>query len=365
MFVEKLKLYQFRNLKNQEIDFSNNLNLIYGDNGEGKTNLLEAIYILSLTKSFRTSVLQDYISFQNQEASIFADIKDDDGETKNIGVSFFSDKAKKTFINHKEEVSLSNFIKNLICISFNPTDILMVKQGSFERRRFLDKHISNFNQNYLQKLIEYKKALKNKTILLRQGTSEKQIIPWNKIMADCAYDILQERISFLKELEEKAKKIYQKLAPLDGELKVYLKNTPVGIKNKESLFEKYNTYINQEIITKKPQIGIHKDDVAIFLENKEAKKYASQGQSRSIVLSLKLGVLDLIKEKTQKSPIVLLDDVDSELDDNRRNMLFSMVLDQDEQIFISATNKDFLSFYEKSKKDYNIYKIKEGLIKKE
>ena len=307
MFVEKLKLYQFRNLKNQEIDFSNNLNLIYGDNGEGKTNLLEAIYILSLTKSFRTSVLQDYISFQNQEASVFADIKDDEGETKNIGVSFFSDKAKKTFINHKEEASLSNFIKNLICISFNPTDILMVKQGSFERRRFLDKHISNFNQNYLQKLIEYKKALRNKTILLRQGMSEKQIIPWNKIMAEAAFDIQQERKFFLKDLEERASKIYAKLAPQDGKLKIYLKNAPVDIKNKEALFEKYNLFLNNEISTRKPQVGAHKDDVAIFLENKEAKKYASQGQSRSIVLSLKLGVLDLIKEKTNQSPVVLFD----------------------------------------------------------
>ena len=121
MIVDKLFLYQFRNLKNQDIKFSNRLNLIYGNNGEGKTNLLEAIYLLSITKSFRQSNREDFISFQEREASVFADIKDN-VSLKNIGISFFRDQGKKLFINHNEEKSLSNFIKNLICICFTPNE---------------------------------------------------------------------------------------------------------------------------------------------------------------------------------------------------------------------------------------------------
>lgn len=343
MIVDKLFLYQFRNLKNQDIKFSNRLNLIYGNNGEGKTNLLEAIYLLSITKSFRQSNREDFISFQEREASVFADIKDN-VSLKNIGISFFRDQGKKLFINHNEEKSLSNFIKNLICICFTPNDLLMIRGASELRRKFLDKHISDYEPIYLNYLLQYKKALKNKTILLHQGASKEQILPWNRILADCGFFIQQKRIEFLQKLEEYAKEIYSQIAPNDDSLNLVLKNNFQNEVSKEALLIKYNNYLSQEIMFKKSLVGIHRDDLLVFLGDKDSKKYASQGQARSIVLSLKLGVLKLLENKLNESLVVLLDDMDSELDDSRREMLITSIFEKTEQVFISGVNKNILDF---------------------
>ncbi len=361
MFVNKLKLYQFRNLKDQEINFSNRLNLIHGDNGEGKTNLLESLYILSLTKSFRLAKSQDFICLGKEESSIFADIEDSIS-SKNIGISFYKNQNKKIFVNHIEEKSVGNFIKNLVCICFNPIDILMIKSGAEDRRKFLDKHVSDYNASYLVNLLQYKKALKNKNILLKSAVSKEKILPWNKIMADNAFIIQKERVKFLKELEIESKKIYSQIAPKDGELNLGLKNNFLGIETKEELFSRYNNYINQELMFKKSMVGIHKDDLLIFLGNKESRKYASQGQARSIVLALKLGVIKVLESKLGESPVVLLDDVDSELDDTRREMLFSMIFNQKTQVFISAVNNHILSFCGNYSERVKTFTIKHGMI---
>ncbi|MGI6680291.1 MAG: DNA replication/repair protein RecF [Bdellovibrionota bacterium] len=345
MIVDKLYLYQFRNLKDQNINFSNKINLIYGNNGEGKTNLLEALYILSITKSFRPAKTEDFISFPNNEASVFADIKDGD-ITKNIGVSFFRNQGRKLFIEHQEEKSLNNFIRNLICISFSPNDLLMVRGASELRRRFLDKHISDYEPLYLNYLLQYKKALRNKIILIKQGASQKEVIPWNKILAECGFFIQQKRVEFLRNLEDKAKDIYSTIAPHDGKLNLVLKNNFKNEVSKEGLFNRYNSYLRQELMFKRVLVGVHRDDLLMFLGDRESKKYSSQGQVRSIVLSLKLGVLKLLEEVLKESPIVLLDDVDSELDDKRREMLVATIFNQTEQVFISGVNKNILDFLE-------------------
>ncbi len=361
MFVNKLKLYQFRNLKDQEVNFSKKINLIYGDNGEGKTNLLESIYILSLTKSFRATKSDDLISCSQNEASVFADIEDMIS-TKNIGISFFKNQSKKIFVNHNEEKSISNFIKNLVCVCFNPIDILMVKSSAEDRRKFLDKHVSDYNPIYLNYLLHYKRALKNKNILLKVGASRDKILPWNKILSDNAFFIQSERIKFLKLLNEQAKEFYSQIAPDDSELSISLKNNFINETSKEGLYERYNRYIDQEIMFKKTLVGVHKDDLLIFLGNKDSKKYASQGQTRSIVLALKLGVIKVLEKTLGEYPVVLLDDVDSELDDKRREMLFSNIFYQKSQIFISAVNTNILKFCKDSLKDIKVFNIKHGTL---
>lgn len=363
MIVDKLYLYQFRNLKNQDIKFKDRLNLIYGNNGEGKTNLLEAIYLLSITKSFRQSRSEDFVSFKEQEASIFADISDNAGQ-KNIGISFFRNQGKKIFVNHNEEKSISNFIKNLVCICFSPSDILMIKGQVELRRRFLDKHISDYEPLYLVHLLQYKKALKNKMALLQTGASKEQIITWNKILAEHGFYIQQKRLEFLQKLEDKTKSIYKDIAPNDEELNLVLKNNFQNEVSKENLFEKYTSYLSQEMMLKKVMVGVHRDDLLIFLGNKDSKKYASQGQARSIVLSLKLGVLKLLEEKLNDEPIILLDDVDSELDDARREMLITTIFKQIGQVFISGVNKNILNFLTK-KEDVEIFNISCGKVMSE
>ena len=360
MIVDKLYLYQFRNLKNQDINFSNRLNLIYGNNGEGKTNLLEALYLLSITKSFRQAKSEDYISFQEREASVFADIQDLNG-SKNIGLSFYKNQNKKIFVNHKEEKSISEFIKNLVCICFTPNDILMIRGASELRRKFLDKHISDYEPIYLNYLLQYKKALKNKTILLHRGATQNEILPWNKILADSGFFIQQKRLEFLLKLEEKAQDIYSQIAPKDDKLNLVLKNNFQNEISKESLLAKYNNYIPQELVLRKSLVGIHRDDLLVFLGDKDSKKYASQGQARSIVLSLKLGVLKLLEDKLKESPIVLLDDVDSELDDTRREMLITNIFEHTEQVFISGVNKNILDFL-KNKEIIKIFNLSCGKV---
>lgn len=359
MHLQRLYVSGFRNLREQEFYPSPGLNLIIGDNGQGKTNILEAIYLLSLTKSFRTPNKSDFIKWGESRASIFGEISSK-GAIKTLGVLFEGDK-KVLELNGDKITALSRYIGNFITVTFSPLDLGIVRGSGSTRRRFLDKHIVDRNHNRLEALLSYQRALTHKQKLLKSLTpSSSELSPWNKLIAREGASIARERREFCGALLIKAKAIHQGLAPEDPPLGLSIASSikdPETRENEELFFEFLEQSSKKEILARSALYGPHRDDLTILLGASEAKPFASQGQARTIVIALKLGILSLIEEKKDgDSPVVLLDDVESELDMGRREKLLELVSGQKgRQVIITGTDRSTL-------KAASQFTVQEGVI---
>ena len=361
MHIKNLKLYNFRNLRDCEIEFSPGINFIYGNNGQGKTNIVEAISFLSWGKSFRTGSPREMVTWDESEASVFAELVRS-GEDESLGISIKNGR-KKGYLFGDPVKSLNEYLGRFICVSFSPTDLMLVQGAPKERRNFIDRHLTALNPELISVFANYTKSLKSKNRILKEGTSDiNTIIPWNTSLAETGSKIYQARKNFIETLSEKAGKIHQEFGKADGWLKLELiSDIPLEIaEDKEKLFEELKEAFQKESIIGKSIIGCHKDDMHIGLGNKKARSFASQGQSRSIVLSLILAATDLIEETRNCSPVILLDDVDSELDPDRAKRFFELIWNQSRQICITGTNPRMISGSFKSEPKF--FKISGGLV---
>ena len=337
MHVSNLRLYQFRNFTDEKINFSPNVNFIVGANGQGKTNLVEAFNVLSLGRSFRTSSLRDLVQWGHKEASIFARVEQDH-EDLELGIAIQGGE-RLAYVNGNQAKSLSEYVGRLLCVSFSPDDLELVKGGPGERRRFIDRHLFDLKPNLMADMLQYQRALKNKNVLLKSGEqSHERYLPWNQILAETGTKIVRERIVLVQALEEAAREIYSSFAPQDGELGLKCINT-LSLDNldQETVFKFLTENLSKEINRQRTTFGPHRDDIEISIAGHEARSFASQGQTRSVVLALKLAVINILEEKRKESPIVLLDDVDSELDRKRGEAFLSLVLSQKRQILVTGT----------------------------
>lgn len=344
MILSKIKLYNFRNLKNQTINFSGGVNLIIGRNGQGKTNTLEAVNILSTARSFRTSKLSETIGWGQSEASVFGDIVYCNGLETSLGVSL-EKKTRKGFINNELVRSVDEFIGKLACVTFTPSDLELVRGGPAERRRFLDKALSFLNPKYIRTLSSYNTALRSKNTILRDGRGKisnnliNQIASWNTILCKHGADILKSRREFIDRLIPTAKEIYNKFTPNEETMGLLLKSARIELEPSYFLLhEEMTEAIEREINQGRSLVGPHRDDLIITLSGNDSRAFASQGQTRSIVLALKLALIEEIRSVRGEPPVILLDDVDSELDSGRREHFFKSILDCGSQIIITATN---------------------------
>ncbi|MBN8547684.1 MAG: DNA replication/repair protein RecF [Deltaproteobacteria bacterium] len=341
MHIESLKLYHFRNLKDQTVHFNAGANFIVGKNGQGKTNLVEAINLLSIGRSFRTTGLDELIRWKEKSCSVFATVNTSSGRI-DLGVAIEGE-SRKAYLDGEQVEFVGAFLGKLLCISFSPTDIALVKGSPQERRKFLDKHMVDLEPQLMTALVDYHKALRNKNALLKAGVSDARALDtWNELLAAAALKIHLGRAQFLADLQDRAAKIYAKFSADDGAVTLGLKSsafaseTPVTI---EGLLERYAQVRDREIHFRASAIGPHRDEVQIDLAGNPARAFASQGQSRSIVLSLKLAVLELLEQRRNERPVILLDDVESELDAARRAALVALIYERECQTFITGTEQ--------------------------
>lgn len=389
MLIKSLRTYNFRNLNDSKVEFSPGINIIIGPNGQGKTNLVEAVSLLSHARSFRTSDSKELIRRDSNEASVFGLIKtsinspvefNQAGEQVNeqineLGVALESGR-RTTFKNGEKLDSLEEFIGNFICVSFSPSDLEIVKGAPALRRRFLDKHCVDYKRSVLHQLVKYQSALKHKQSLLSNEKDkfsfqsiESQIRVWNRILADSAEKISAVRYEFVDRLQEKVKKIYSEIAD-DSAFKsettellsLKLESDIEPGWDSETIFDCFEKQIEREILARRVRFGPHRDDLAIILSDLDARAFASQGQTRSIVIALKLGVLELIRDIIGESPVILLDDVDSELDAQRLSRLYQVVLRAHQQVIISATEIPRFLLEIDNQKEINKLTVKQGCI---
>lgn len=335
MYIEKIALKNFRNYEEQEIILDPNINVFYGNNAQGKTNILEAIFLGGFGKSFRTSKEKEMIKIEKDFLEVDIKYKKSDREGK---IKIQIENKKQVEINGIKIKKLSELIGNLNLVIFTPDDIQILKNGPSERRRFLDMMIGQLRPNYVYNLNNYLKTLEQRNNYLRQikeeNKSEEMLEIWDEKLAEYAEIICQYRKEFINKLEEKIQKIHPTITNNKEILNIkYLTECDQKDKYLELLKQRRKLDIIKGFTTK----GIHRDDFQVFINEKEIDIYGSQGQHRTAILTLKIAELYVIHDEIGEYPILLLDDFMSELDETRRKSFLQYI--QDTQVIITCTDK--------------------------
>ena len=364
MYIQSLKLQNFRNYQNISLDFSEKINIFYGLNGSGKTNLVESIYFLGLTKSFRNVNDLKLIRKDAKFTKILGKIKN---ELENDYMIYFDSNGKKIKIDNETFAKLSNYIGRIKIIVFAPNDLNFIKESPLVRRKYINIAISQINQKYLYYLNKYNKILKQRNVYLKKFNSFKQI--------DLNYlDILtKELINYGCKIKDIRKDFITKI---NGYLKQYFKvimakNHNLELKYQSNyanleaveisiiLLKIYRQNYEKDFLFKQTLLGIHKDDFLFYLDNELLKNWGSEGQQKNTIIAFKLSEIANIKTIFNVKPILILDDLFSEIDNLKVKNILNL-LDGDIQTFITTTDIDLVDKTVKEKA--RIYHIDKGNI---
>ena len=335
MYIKKIKLSNFRNYENEEIELINGINVFFGDNAQGKTNILEAIFICAMGKSFRTKKEKELIRLEEDIAKIEIEYEKSDREGK-IKIEL-SDK-KSIYFNGVKLKKLSEILGKLNIVIFSPDDINILKNGPANRRKFLDMMISQLRPAYIYNLNLYLKTLEQRNNYLRQikfeNKNKKLLEIWNEKLADYGIKVYQYRKEFIDKISNKINKFHSDITSSKEKIRLdYFSDCREKEEYLKILSKSQFIDINKGYTTK----GIHRDDFSIFINEKQVNIYGSQGQHRTVILSLKLSELDIIFDEIGEYPILLLDDFMSELDKNRRENFLKNI--SNNQVLITCTDK--------------------------
>lgn len=367
MFLTKLEVKNFRNYKQQQVKLCDKVNIFIGNNAQGKTNILESIYILALTKSHRIGLENNII----RNGSDFCRIKgilNDNQILKNLELEVYNDK-KKVYLNQKEIKKISSYISNINIIMFCPTDLDIIKGSPQVRRNLLNIQLSQLYPLYIDYLNEYNKILKTRNEYLKQlningYTDMRYLNIINEKLVDRGVKIYLYRKKYLDLINSKINNIYNKLTKLNGLNIKYETSIDLNDIDEDKLKEKYlnklENNLKREILQGMTLYGPHRDDFVFYLTDEDLKLYGSQGQQRLAIISFKLSEIDIFKNEKNTSPILLLDDIFSELDIDKRNELIKF-LPIDIQIIITTT--DLKNIKKKILNNAKVFNVENGTIK--
>jgi DNA replication and repair protein RecF len=358
MYIKNLELKNFRNYDNLSINFNNGVNILYGDNAQGKTNVLESIYICGTTKSHRGSKDKEIIKIKESECHIKL-LLDRDNVMHKIDMHIKKNKPKGVAINGIPIRKTSELFGIINLVFFSPEDLNIIKNGPSERRRFIDLELCQLDKVYLHNLANYNKVISQRNNLLKQISFNSKLLDtlniWDEQLIEYGTKVIERRNSFINQLNEVVQEIHSKLS--GGKEKLVIKYEPnVTINDFNKKIKKVK---DRDIALKLTSIGPHRDDIVFFNGNIDIRKYGSQGQQRTIALSLKLAEIELVKRMIHDKPVLLLDDVLSELDRKRQNYLLDSI--DDIQTIITCTGLE--EFVNHRMKFDNIYHVVEGTVK--
>ena len=361
MTIEKMELIHFRNYEKLELQPHPEINLFFGENGSGKTNLLEAIHFCSLGKSHRLSQDANAVLIGEKAAAVRVEVRSRLSRSRiEIRLSPGEENIKSVWIDGNRASRLSEMMGLLRCVIFSPEDLNLIREGPAVRRRFLDMMISQISRPYFIALQQYRTAMNHRSAILRTARLENRpvsgmIEDFEQAMSDYAETIYRERFGHERFLSEMANEMYREISGREQETfqiqyRSYLKSDRDG---SPSLKEALRDCREEDMKNGTTSAGPHRDDLSLTLNSRNMKNYASQGQMRTGALSLKLAQLKVIQKLTGENPVLLLDDVMSELDPERRSNLLHIL--QDTQTFITCTDRSDLSDYI----HYRTYQVRE------
>ena len=369
MFLKNLELNNFRNISKISLDFDKNINIFIGNNAQGKTNILESIYFLAITRSHRTHNEMNLVKSGELYTKV-SGLYDDDTKTAHTLSILLNEKGKKASVDNIPQKKISNYLSRLNVIMFCPDDLEIVKGSPSVRRRFLNIELSQFRNDYVLLLKEYNQVLKQRNEYLKQKNNAKFDRTYFNIITEKLVqkniDIVKIRYEFINKINECLQGVFDNIAEM-GSLRIkyksFINEADLNDNNlKDLLINRYNDLFMNELLQKTTLLGCHKDDFKMYLNDLDVTEFASQGQQRLSILSLKLAEIEVFINENKIKPIILLDDIFSELDEIKKNNIIKY-FKKDIQIYITTT--DIKDINEKLKEKSNIYTVDNGTITKE
>ena len=413
MRINSIILENFRNYRNLELDFDASRNIIVGENAQGKTNLIEAIYLTAFARSFRTNNSAELVTFGEKMGRVSTDITSEDID-KNINIVIRSDGKKMIRKDGKVIRKTTDLLNNVVVIIFSPDDLRIIKDSPDRRRSFVNRELSQLRPRYYEQLKRYNDALRQKNALLKgyfnirkktftradnlslnevqnQGGvfggasggagipdpgeggrsrydnsrqyNEEMLDVFDRQLADAGYEILRYRMEFVEMLSDEAGEIMSKISGGREKLQIVYKTACdyiTSTEGREILYKQFYHNRDKDIYNGYATLGPHRDDLDFFINGKDARKYGSQGQQRTIALSLKLAEIRIARQILDESPVLLLDDVLSELDLDRQRFLVNEI--DDVQLFITSAelNEEVI----RDLRGGTLFRIEEGTVTK-
>lgn len=326
MYIKSIELADYRNYESLSMEFDSGTNILFGDNAQGKTNILEAIYVAATTKSHKGSKDSDIVNFSKEEAHIRTYLLKENVETR-VDMHLRKNKSKGIAIDGQKIKKAADLLGLCNVVFFSPEDLGIIKNGPSERRRFVDMELCQLDSFYLYNLNNYNKIVNQRNMLLKdlffQPELRETLHIWDSQLVSYGSKIIERRKLFVEQLNDIIYDIHYKLSGGREEIKVVYE-PDVEIDN----FEKYiRNSQDKDMKLKQTTVGPHRDDFSFYVGGIDIRKFGSQGQQRTAALSLKLSEIELVKRLTKDTPILLLDDVLSELDNNRQNYLLNSIGD--------------------------------------
>lgn len=359
MHINRLKLKSFRNYENEELEFSPLTNVIYGNNAQGKTNILEAVYLFAQGRSHRAKSDKELVRFGDEFAALTIDFEDSK-RSYNGKMQIVKNGRKGVSINHVHITKLSRLMNYLNVVMFSPEDLNLIKGSPNVRRRFVDSAISQLYPGYLSSLMEYNKSLNQKNSLLKTlkfsgRSSDVTLSVWNDRLAETGAAIMKARMEFAELINKAAGVIQSEISGESLEI-VYHPSMKLSEVTKESLYSYFEERSGREVDMSSSLYGVQRDDLIITVNNREAKLFGSQGQQRTAALSMKIAQSEYINDIKGEYPVLLLDDIMSELDIKRRMYLSERI--RDKQVLITSTDTDLTG----KETDTRLFRIENGTV---
>ena len=364
MFLSEINLQNFRNYSKLKLKFKKNINIFIGNNAQGKTNILESIYFLSITKSHRTTK-ENFLIKDNEVMTKVT------GKVKNESISkkyevMLNTNGKRVSINDNPIKKISDYLSNITVVMFCPDDLEIIKGTPHNRRYFLNIEIGQLYNDYLKHIYNYNKILKSRNDYLKNNNY------FDKVYFDVLTEslikenikIIKYRYNYIELINKYITNIYKDLTKKDN---IYLKyETFIDVDEEDIMYkkikEKYNKSFENELFQKVTLYGAHKDDFSVYIDDIKINNYGSQGQHRIAILSIKLAEVEIFKNIKEVKPILLLDDIFSELDKNKKNNIIKYI-NNDLQVFITST--DLKNVSRKLLKNADIYKVETAKVVRE
>jgi len=356
MFIEKIELNNYRNYETLLMEFDHGTNILYGDNAQGKTNILESVYVCGTTKSHKGSKDREVINFDEEESHIRMFVNKDK-DIYQIDMHLKKNKSKGIAINGVPIRKAAELFGIVNFVFFSPEDLNIIKNGPSERRRFLDLELCQLNKLYLLQLTDYNRILNQRNKLLKSNFSPEllsTIEVWNEQLINYGSVLINERTRFIKELNEIIPGIHSSLTGDKEKIEIIYEP---NVKS-EDFAKKLAKNQEKDIRMRSSSVGPHRDDLCVLINGIDIRKFGSQGQQRTAALSLKLSEIYLVKKIIKDTPILLLDDVLSELDSSRQNYLLKSI--HDIQTLITCTGLD--EFINNRFKINKVFKVYDGQV---
>ncbi|MDU7365274.1 DNA replication/repair protein RecF [Clostridium sp.] len=359
MYIKRLQMLNYRNYKSLNITLGKNVNVFMGDNAQGKTNILEAIYYCAFAKSHRTSKDRELINW-NSDSAYVSLLVGKDRLDKNIDINILKDGKKAIKINKIKVSKIGELFGNFNVVMFSPEDLKIIKDSPGVRRKFIDMELCQLNSKYYYNLVQYNKVLNERNVVLKNRKLDSEILDIYDIqLANFGYHIIIERLKYINKLNFYGKDIHKDISSGKENVEFKYISTIKDLEDIEnSFYELLRRNRKKDIENGTTSIGPHRDDFIVLINDVDTKSFGSQGQQRSAVLTIKFSSLKIIKEMTSEYPVLLLDDVLSELDFNRKRYILSTI--GEIQTIITCTGiEDLTNYLDNSSR---VFKVKEGEI---